>query len=272
MKKINRSIISLLYMFTMLISMIGVQAFAEPSAFSRAQLPLDTDKGLNYFISNVNKYTESKLSQQGGTNITLLSTQKLKETDILYFNSDSYEKQPTKVKQKILDEFYYSLETSEMTTPDKNRISNWMESIDQSNTIVVKAFSTNTQPDLMAAQKFYLPFTSPLSTFLGIMTLLIAMLLTVSFVWDLAFINIPMFEAALWPAGGSMTHENKPLFVSQDVVRAYNSVQANGSILNEWFKYRMKTALLLGFCLVYLVSNQIWMIIAWIMDTLSRML
>lgn len=246
-----------------------VQAFAA-SDYSKAQLPLDSKTGLSYVINTVNAYTRDEIPKDGGTYMNLLSTKKVGDTQVLYFNSDAYTKQPAKVKQNILGVLNTTLENSKVTTPDKNRITNWVDSLDTTNAVVVKTFSSNTKTDLVGASQLWLPFTGPVSTILGVITLMLAMLLTLSYVWDLSFINIPFFQAALWSNGQQMTHDNKPLFVSQDVVRAFRSTGADGSVLNAWFKYRIKTTILLGICLAYLVSNQIWLAIGWIMDVLSR--
>lgn len=267
----NRSAFLKIFIAIIFILIPISKAEAGTQDVSKAQLPLEGTTGIEYFVSVVNGYTGSSLNREGGKNFVLFSTDKLSDTTILYMNSDGYKKQPSEVKQKILTVIFDTLNKSNINTPDQNRIRHWVESIDQVNAVVVKSFSTDTQTDLVSAQKWLQPFTSPASTLLGVLTIIIAVLLTLSYVWDLAFINIPFISAALWK-GGQMTHDNKPLFVSQDVVRSMNTTPPDGSILATWFGYRIKTTILLGICLTYLVSNQIWSIISWIIDILSRIL
>lgn len=254
-----------------LLFLTPIQGYAA-SDFSKAQLPLDSNKGVDYLVTTVNKYTQGDITKDGGTYMSLLSKEKVGTTYVLYFNSEAYSKQSSKVKQNILTIMSDTLDNSTITTPDKNRITNWIDSLDTTNSVVVKTFSGNTKTDLIAASNLWLPFTGPISTFLGLVTLLIAVLLTLSYVWDLAFINIPFIQVALWNNGQQMTHDNKPLFVSQDVVRAFRATGVDDSILSSWFKFRVKTTILLGICLAYLVSNQIWLLLGWIADALSRII
>lgn len=250
-----------------------VIAYADSeSNMENPEIQLDSSNGLNYFISKVNTYTTSELPKSDTTAVqfTMFSTKDIGGCPVLYMNKRGYDQQTVKLKQSILSKVYKSLDASDMNNRDKNRIYNWLESIDQVNSTVVREFSASTSTDLYGAQKILMPFQSKIGIVFGVLALVIALSLTFSFVWDIAFLSIPFFTILL-TRNNEVSLNNRPFLVSQDAVLAYNEANSQQrQVLSIWLKMRTKSAIIIGLCLTYLISNQIWQLVSFLVDVIGR--
>lgn len=240
-------------------------------SMTNPELQLGSSAGVSYFISKVNTFTSTDLGKNSQARpFTAFSQKNIGGSPVIYLNKVGYDKQPVKVKQQVLQVMYKALDDSEITTRDKNRIYNWLESLDQVNSAVAREFSQNTSADLYGAQKVLMPFQSKIGIVLGILTLTIALALTFSFVWDMAFLSIPFFTLLL-TRNNDVSLSNRPFLVSQDAVLAYIESNDKGQqALMVWFKLRMKSSIIIGICLTYLISNQIWQLVSFLVDIVSR--
>lgn len=240
-------------------------------SMTNPELQLGSSAGVSYFISKVNTFTSTDLGKNSQAKpFTAFSQKNIGGSPVIYMNKVGYDKQPVKVKQQVLQVMYKALDDSEITTRDKNRIYNWLESLDQVNSTVAREFSQNTSADLYGAQKVLMPFQSKIGIVLGILTLTIALALTFSFVWDMAFLSIPFFTLLL-TRNNDVSLSNRPFLVSQDAVLAYIESNDKGQqALMVWFKLRMKSSIIIGICLTYLISNQIWQLVSFLVDIVSR--
>lgn len=245
---------------------------AEDNEFDKPQIQLDSDRGLQYFYSQVNTYTQKTLPSKhtDAPSFTMFSVKNSGDTPILYMNKKGYDQLPVKRKQEVLRITYDALNASEMNNRDRNRIFNWLETVDSINSTVVKEFSHTTSTDLYGAAKILAPFQGAMGIVLGVLAITIALLLTFSFVWDMAFLTIPFFTALL-SRNGAPSMSNRPFLVSQDAILAYEQTSASGEqVLPRWLRLRSKSVLIVGLCLTYLVSNQIWQLIAFLVEVISR--
>ena len=240
-------------------------------SMTNPELQLGSSAGVSYFISKVNTFTSTDLVKNSQAKpFTAFSQKNIGGSPVIYMNKVGYDKQSVKVKQQVLQVMYKALDDSEITTRDKNRIYNWLESLDQVNSAVAREFSQNTSADLYGAQKVLMPFQSKIGIVLGILTLTIALALTFSFVWDMAFLSIPFFTLLL-TRNNDVSLSNRPFLVSQDAVLAYIESNDKGQqALMVWFKLRMKSSIIIGICLTYLISNQIWQLVSFLVDIVSR--
>lgn len=75
--------------------------------------------------------------------------------------------------------------------------SNWLKELQNTpgfgSKLLTQALS-NTKPDMVTAQQFWMPFSGPFSTFLGVLTILIFMGFALTIILDLCYIVIPMFR------------------------------------------------------------------------------
>ena len=143
----------------------------------------------------------------------------------------------------------------------------------------------DTKPNLASADRLYKPFSKVVSTFLGIVSIVIMSALGATMALDLAYITIPAFQMAM---GGSDEQGNGSKgkgiggFISQEAksaVKAADGGQGGQSgdgsykaAVGIYFKYRWKGLVLLGVCLLYLVQGQIYSFVSWFIDLFSGFL
>lgn len=141
----------------------------------------------------------------------------------------------------------------------------------------------NTKPDFVTANEIYKPFSGIVSTILGLIAVVGMALLGVIIVADIFYIVIPPVrmlvadEVSSGVQGGGGRKSSK-LF-SDDAMYAVKvaeeSDDAGGSkkqALGIYLKRRIPMLILLGICLLYLVSGQIYVFVGWILDLVSGFL
>lgn len=277
LKSIYKYLVSFILMVCLAVviapaSVAQADGIGTGNSFDSPQLPITKTDALGYVVLATNNYTNT-VSTRGGSNFDLLKTADAGNNTVIYFNITDYNKQPNKIKQQILDKFITTLNSSNVSGRDQNRIMTWIGSVDETNATVVRAFSKNTQTDLAGAQHILLPFSGPLGTILGILSIVIAALLVFSCSWDIAWLVLPAFQLVLNRGGSKdLSVKNRPLLVSGDAVVAELRYIADSSkgVLSYYLRLRTSTAILIGLCLAYITSNQIWNLLGWVMETLSR--
>lgn len=173
----------------------------------------------------------------------------------------------------------------------------YLEGKDGMGSVLMASIMENTKPDFSSANKIYEPFSGVIGTILGLIAVIIMALLGVTMALDIAYITIPAVQLMLDGGEGGGSHtgmqpgqpgagggKGKGLsgLVSQ---AARNAVQAaagqgnqgqggegNKMALGVYFKYRWLELVVLGICLLYLVSGNIYSFVAWVLDLVSGFL
>ncbi len=173
----------------------------------------------------------------------------------------------------------------------------YLEGKDGMGSVLMASIMENTKPDFSSANKIYAPFSGVIGTILGLIAIVIMALLGVTMALDIAYITIPAVQLMLDGGEGGGSHtgmqpgqpgagggKGKGLsgLVSQ---AARNAVQAaagqgnhgqggegNKMALGVYFKYRWLELVVLGICLLYLVSGNIYSFVAWVLDLVSGFL
>ena len=186
--------------------------------------------------------------------------------------------------------------TKGANTDTVNQLYTYLETKEGMGTVLMASIMENTKPNFAAANQIYAPFSGLVGTVLGLIAIVIMALLGVTMALDIAYIVIPTVQLMLdgsqgggagAPAGpgGPVQGGAKGLsgLVSQ---AAKNAVQAasggqggagqggegNKMALGVYFKYRWLELVVLGICLLYLVSGNIYSFVAWILDLVSGFL
>lgn len=178
-------------------------------------------------------------------------------------------------------------------TDTVNQLYTYLETKEGMGTVLMASIMENTKPNFAAANQIYAPFSGVIGTVLGLISIVIMALLGVTMALDIAYIVIPTVQLMLDGSQGSGGHDGpgghggskKGLsgLVSQ---AAKNAVQAasggqggqgqggegNKMALGVYFKYRWLELVVLGICLLYLVSGNIYSFVAWILDLVSGFL
>lgn len=141
-----------------------------------------------------------------------------------------------------------------------------------------------TKPDYVSANRIYQPFSGPVGTFLGIVSVLLMAFLAMTMVLDLAYIAIPTFQLFVdGENGGGEGGKGKKSFISTEAMEAVQMAQggqggsgqsgsSNKLAVSIYFKKRVLMLVVLGICLLYLVSGNIFALVGTLIDLLSGFL
>ena len=139
----------------------------------------------------------------------------------------------------------------------------------------------STKPDFITANRIYEPFSGPIGTALGLISILIMSLLGLTMALDIAYIVIPAFQLVLDGGDGDGKKGGISGIISQAAKNAVSSRDGgnggqggsgNKIALAVYFKYRWLELVVLGVCLLYLVQGQIYSFVAWVLDLVSGFL
>lgn len=164
---------------------------------------------------------------------------------------------------------------------------NWLERIQSTSGVGSQLMTTlmsQTKPDYITANRLYAPFSGTVGTILGIVSILIMAFLAITMVLDLAYIAIPTFQLFIDGDGqnGGQGGKKKS-FISHEAMEAVQMAEggqggggqnggSNKLAVSIYFKKRVFMLVVLGICLLYLVSGNIFSLVGWLIDLLSGFL
>lgn len=173
-------------------------------------------------------------------------------------------------------------ENSNITNQTKTT---WLTNLQQCNGVGTQLMNTilqNTKPDYATANRIYEPFSGIVGTCLALGAILIMAFLGITMVLDLSYIGIPAFRMMVGgdDKGGK---DGKPKFISWEAVSAVTQAEGgnggsgqdgsgNKVAVGIYFKKRVIMLIVLGVCLLYLISGQIYTLVSWILDLVSGFL
>lgn len=165
---------------------------------------------------------------------------------------------------------------------------NWLERIQSTAGVGSQLMTTlmsQTKPDYVTANRIYAPFSGTVGTILGIVAILIMAFLAITIVLDLAYIAIPAFQLFIEGDGNGNGQGGgkKKSFISHEAMEAVQMAeggqggggQSGGSnklAVSIYFKKRVLMLVVLGICLLYLVSGNIFALVGMLIDLLSGFL
>lgn len=187
------------------------------------------------------------------------------------FDMSAYNNLGQASKQEVMRIILVNVEASSMSQMSRSKIYNFISNNDKSTSSLVRQLSNDVTADFASAYSSFKPFSGVIGWILGLITLAIFIMLGLTIVVDIAYIVIPIFQNFL----SSESDKAKPKYVSSE---AWNSVKGaeEGTTFKEplgiYFKLKTKQFLALGICVLYLVSGQIYNVIARIIDSFSGIL
>ena len=183
----------------------------------------------------------------------------------------------TELVNDIADKSYEAEETQDNVSDDT--IQTWWKQLQTKEGAGSKFLSVileNTKPDFVTANKIYKPFSGPISTLIGVIAVLGMALLGVVLVADIFYIVIPPVRMLVSDEGGESGKKSASKIFSNDAIYAIKvaeeSSDAGGNkkqALGVYLKRRIPMLILLGICLLYLVSGQIYTLVGYILDLVS---
>lgn len=202
------------------------------------------------------------------------------DTHSVYFYKTCYAKSdifPTKKKQQILKICTDTINNTDnsnnvnLSTTNRNRLYNFIHQNDPTTTDLVRQMDSDINTDVYTAYHRMRPFFKVVSIILGAMCLIIVVTLGIALVLDIAYIVIPLFQAFLDDKTGD--GKSKPPLVSIEAVDAVK--QADASIgsrdgykqpISIWAQHKAKQMIIMGICLLYLVTGRLFVLIGGITD------
>ena len=196
----------------------------------------------------------------------------------------------SKEKQRLIDDMTnaVSAQQSKDVENDANNpvtddtVTNWLQELQQQPGVGSKLLgniTTQIKPDYVTAQRIMEPFNGPLNTIIALGAILLMTMLTVTFVADLSYLNVPVFQSfivsSMKEGGGGGRYTN--FFVGREALQAIEESEnsSNGKAKNPngiYFKKRIIGLALLGICLLYLIQGQIFILVGMLMDLLGGFL
>lgn len=217
------------------------------------------------------------------------------DVTLCYLNEAAFDKLNSDGKRKFLEDFFSSANAcvyysdaaksgsanavSDETVTD---VYNNLQSVEGMGTLLMASLLQNTKPNFVAANNIFAPFSGVIGTILGFISILIMALLGITMALDILYITIPAFQLIIGDAKSGQGEKNGAAnigakIVSTEAIKAVEASQngQNGeykSAIGTYFGYRWKSLILLGICLLYLVSGQIYTLVAKLIDLLSGFL
>ncbi|MEC2463370.1 hypothetical protein P9X10_00465 [Bacillus cereus] len=265
--KIKATNSKVLAIFILFISLLGVFNPVTANAVSNPYILLDSDKGVDSVIEAVNSKSQS-FPDYG---FKLLAQDK-KEPKKVEIDKLNYQKLSTVDKRELMKHTFTEVENSSMGGRDRSRLYNFIEEQDEGTASAVRHLSTNVTTDFVSANSLMRPFTSPISTFLGLACIVIFFMLAIAITVDICFLTIPMFQAFVM-----RNDKNRPSYISQEAWDSLLIAESNlgNGTYNLWGTYlknRTKTMVLVGITLGYLIAGQMFDLAIFIVDVFTNAL
>ena len=260
------------------------------------------------YIINLQKKTYSV--KNGGFYLysEVVGTTTLKGTDIVDMNK--FNQLTLGSKQEFLEDLF-TVANGLVDAVEKGKLNNqriaagvtsetvgvlytYLEGKEGMGSVLMASVMENTKPNFSSANRIWQPFSGLVGTILGLISVVIMALLGITMALDISYITVPAMRIAL-NAGGQAWHtvdlksgqETNRFKISNLVSQAAKNAvleenggagvhsksrETNNHPLGVYFKYRWLELCVLGVCLLYLVSGNIYSFVAWILDLVSGFL
>jgi hypothetical protein len=223
---------------------------------------ISDDKATSSLMSSI---TTSVNSSVGGKYLLVYSTD-----GMLSFSNNIYRQLTEEDRYKVMDLALRTVKESQLPEKVKYKVSDFIKDQDTKIASSIEALSSDTSWELSKGYTLFVPFTSPLSTFLGFIAIVIFVMLSSSIVFDIAYLTIGFFRS-LFENG-----EGKPRFVTGEAWETAKQVDSSlesGNYKDYILVYAQKRAGIFFFTslvLIYLISGQIYQVFAWLLTVFEE--
>lgn len=197
-----------------------------------------------------------------------------KDTYSIEIDINRYKNYEIDTKKKIMETALSEISNSDLSLTNRNKLYNFIANEDTSTSNLVRQLSSDVNADFGRAYfKYFKPWSGVLGTALGIIALGIFVLLGLVTSIDLAYLTIPIIQE--WFNGDSA--KAKPKYVSLEAANALKEAESasNGrkrDVVMCYMKSKTKQYVALAICLLYLISGNIYNLIATFIDYFSGVL
>ena len=250
------------------------------------------DEALGYLSREVvKKISGNKYDVEGGGTMTggdlFEKDENYTTTSVQTLNEKNFNKLTSQAQTKLVTDI---AEQSNTLADDSNNdvsdetVQNWWKQLQSKKGAGSKFLNVileNTKPDFVKANQIYAPFSGIVGTIMGVIAVVGMGLLGIVLVADIFYIVIPpvrmmVSEEGGQPGEGRSSRTGKSKLFSDDALYAVKiaeeSSDGGGSkkqALGVYLKRRIPMLILLGICLLYLLSVSIYTLVGYILDLVS---
>lgn len=186
-------------------------------------------------------------------------------------NMNDYNKLSSKNKQAVMQYALDGIYNSQISKTNRNKIYNALCKQDETTSSLVRQLSTDVTADFGHAYEYFKPFSGPLGIVLGIIAFVIFILLGFTLLLDIAYITLPFLQGWLTKTDGTAR------LVSIEATNAVKEQESKAGSeyvnpLGIYLKSKIKQYIAIFICLLYLLSGQIYTLLANFMDYFSGLL
>ena len=194
----------------------------------------------------------------------ILKANKSSDSMDISINNSVYSKLKQVDKQEFIAICLNEIQNSDISSINKTKFYNFIVNSDPSISGLVRQLSEDVKVDMPSAYSWFKPFSGPLGILLGCATVAIFAFLGLTMVIDVSFITIPWIQ---WFLTRPSKKGGRPLWVSLeawDSVKIAEDQHVQG--LTVYFKKKSGQIMILSICILYLVSGNIFALVARIVD------
>lgn len=189
----------------------------------------------------------------------------------IIINMNDYNKLSSKNKQAVMQYALDGIYNSQISKTNRNKIYNALCKQDETTSSLVRQLSTDVTADFGHAYEYFKPFSGPLGVVLGIIAFVIFILLGFTLLLDIAYITLPFLQGWLTKTDGTAR------LVSIEATNAVKEQESKAGSeyvnpLGIYLKSKIKQYIAIFICLLYLLSGQIYTLLANFMDYFSGLL
>lgn len=187
------------------------------------------------------------------------------------FSNKIYGELPKEDKRKFMERAIKSIKESELPSRIKVRAVNFVSEQDSKIANDIKILSSDTSEELEAGYAMFKPFASPISSFLGFISIVALVFLSASFVTDIAYMSNGLVRTFL-----DRDDSAKPKFVTSYAVEAVQEVdgilmgRGYSSYYWAYMRARAVPAIISLALIGYLISGQIYDIMTFVFRVLDE--
>lgn len=238
----------------------------------------DADK-LASLLDSTTAYDADKLSSivygDGTFSLFTIKVVSGKAYREIYFNNDKFDMLSAEQQNVILENFKNAVVSSSISAEGKQLLYSELTQYTDFDTSITQEIVTDiVQPDIFRGYEFLKPFSSTLSTIMGIVCIIIVISLVCSTILDLMFICFPSMRDRMEEnAKNRKNGAKRPWYISYDALSACTEAETSKQYKNAlgiYFKHRALSYIVLALCFTYLIGGMFIDLIYWLLDTFNK--
>lgn len=215
-------------------------------------------------LAEVSTICKNANAEVGGKNILSYNS----NDGSLTFDNSLYSTLESLDKRAFMETALATTRECRLGTKNKNKVYNFIAEQDSPVANAVKYLEGDVSADFVEAKAWFAPFSGPVSTVLGVLSLLIFLFMGASMLFDIAYLVLPGFQMVVERG----EPDKRPFGVSNEAWKANREIaDANNSsnCMSVYLKKRIPVILLIAICLGYLISGQIYSLLIWFIDAFN---